>query len=155
MRPLEISLINCKVELKLKWTKDCVLCAAGADNVNANSNNIILTMKDTKLYVSAVTLSARDNEKLSDLLNKEFEKSVYLNEFKTKSENKNTTYKYRYFLESNFVWVNRLFALVYSNQVTILKDLKLKDITYQKALLIIITSSSMEKTFMTKQLIQI
>ena len=84
MRPLEISLINCKVELKLKWTKDCVLCAAGADNVNANSNNIILTMKDTKLYISAVTLSARNNEKLSDLLNKEFEKSVYLNEFKTK-----------------------------------------------------------------------
>ena len=36
-----------------------------------------------------------------------------------------------------------------------LKDLKLEDITYQKELLIIITSSSMEKTFMMNQLIQI
>ena len=35
---------------------------------------------------------------------------------KQKSENKNTTNEYRYFLESNFVKVNRLFVLVYSNQ---------------------------------------
>ena len=44
-------LINCKVELKLKWTKYCVLSAAGAD-VNGNDNdNIIFTIKDTKLYL--------------------------------------------------------------------------------------------------------
>ena len=28
-------LINCKVELKLKWTKYCVLSAASHDNTNA------------------------------------------------------------------------------------------------------------------------
>ena len=39
-------------------------------------------------------------------------------------------------------------------KMTSLKDLKLKDIIYQKELLIIITSSSMPKTFMAKQLIQ-
>ena len=33
-----------------------------------------------------------------------------------KIENKNTTNKYRYFLESNFVGVNRLFALIYLNR---------------------------------------
>ena len=61
-------LISCKVELKLKWTKCCVLSAAGNDNVNnIVSNNIIFTIKDTKLYVSVVTLSARDNQKLSKL----------------------------------------------------------------------------------------
>ena len=50
-RSLEMPLINCKVELKLKWTKYCVLSAAGAD-VNGNDNdNIIFTIKDTKLYV--------------------------------------------------------------------------------------------------------
>ena len=32
-RSLEIPLINCKVELKLKWTKYCVLSAAGANSV--------------------------------------------------------------------------------------------------------------------------
>ena len=31
-RSLEMPLINCKVELKVRWTKYCVLTAAGADN---------------------------------------------------------------------------------------------------------------------------
>ena len=58
-------LIHCKVELKLKWTKYFVLAAAGADNNDGNSNNNIFTIKDAKLYVPVVTLSARDNQKLS------------------------------------------------------------------------------------------
>ena len=67
-RSIEIPLINCKVKLKLKWTKYCVLTAAGADNVNGNdednNNNKIFAIKYTKLYVPVVTLSARDNQKL-------------------------------------------------------------------------------------------
>ena len=55
-RSLEMLLINLEVELKLKWTKYCVLL----QNTNANPNNIIFTIKDTKLYVSGVTLSARE-----------------------------------------------------------------------------------------------
>ena len=42
-------LINCRVELKLKWTKYCVLSANGNDNGDVNSNNIIFTFKDRKL----------------------------------------------------------------------------------------------------------
>ena len=38
-------MINCIVELKLKRTKYCVLSEAGADNVNANPNKIIFTIK--------------------------------------------------------------------------------------------------------------
>ena len=84
-------LINCKVELRLKWTKYFVLSAAGADNANTNSNIIIFTIKDKKIYVLLVTLLAKDNQKLSKLLRKEFERSLYWNKYKAKSENKNTT----------------------------------------------------------------
>ena len=51
-RSLEMPLINCKVELKFRWTKHCVLSAAGTLNINGNNdgNNIIFTIKDTKLY---------------------------------------------------------------------------------------------------------
>ena len=70
----------CKVQLKVKWIKQFLLAAAGVDNGNANSSNnnniIIFTMKDTKLYVPVVTLSANDNLKLSKLLSKGFERSV-------------------------------------------------------------------------------
>ena len=67
-------------------------------------------MKDTKLHVSVVTLSAKDNKKLSTLLSKGFERSTYWNEYKTKSDNKNPTNEFRYFLELNFVGINRLFV---------------------------------------------
>ena len=63
-------LIHCKVELKLKCTKYCVLSAAGNDNTNANLNNFVFTIKDTKLFVSVKTLSASDSQKLSKLLSK-------------------------------------------------------------------------------------
>ena len=56
---LERPLINCNVELKLKWTKHCVLVAAGVENANPNSKNIIISSKDTKLYVLAVNSSAK------------------------------------------------------------------------------------------------
>ena len=63
-------LSNCKIELKLKWRNYCVLSAADSDNTNANPNNIILTIKNTKLYVPSVTLKVKDNQKLSNFLAK-------------------------------------------------------------------------------------
>ena len=58
-----MSLINCKIELKLKWTNHCVLSATGADNANDKSCNTIFIIKVTKLCVPAVIVSARDNQK--------------------------------------------------------------------------------------------
>ena len=84
-------LIDCKIKLKLKWIKYCFLSEAANDNTNGNLNNIIFTMKDTKLYVPVVTFSARDNQKLSKILTKGFQRSFYWDEYKAKSENKNTT----------------------------------------------------------------
>ena len=72
-------LINCKVELKLRWAKHFVLSVAGTDKANGNNddNNIIFTIEDTKLNVPIVTLSAKDNQRLSKLLSKGSERSVY------------------------------------------------------------------------------
>ena len=50
---------------------------AGANKANAINNNIIFIIEDTKLYVPVASLSAKDNQKLSKLLSKGFEKSVY------------------------------------------------------------------------------
>ena len=129
-----MSLINWKVELKLTWTKYCVLSVAGTDNDNGNNNdnNIIFTIKDTQLHVPVVTLLARDNQKLSKLLSKGFKRPVYWNAHKTKSNSKDTANKFWYLLESSFVRVNRSFGLVYTNKPTMLKDLMLENIIYQK-----------------------
>ena len=62
-----------------------------------------------------------------------------------------TTNEYRYFLESNFVGVNKLFVLIYSNHDYDAKDIKLEGMMYQKVLLRILMSPSMEITFMTNE----
>ena len=59
------------------------MSANGNNNVNDNDDNIFFTFKDTKLQVPVVTFSARDNQKLSKLLSKGFERSVYWNEYIT------------------------------------------------------------------------
>ena len=49
-RSLKMSLINCKVELKLRQMNHYVLAVAGVENDDVASNNIIFTIKNTKLY---------------------------------------------------------------------------------------------------------
>ena len=93
-------MVNCKVGLKLKWTKYCVLSASGNDNVinkNNNANNFVFTIKYRKLYVPDVNYQQESSkiiknyyQKSSKLLRKRFERSIYWNECKTKTENKNT-----------------------------------------------------------------
>ena len=56
---------------------------------------ILFLLSKRQNYVFVVTLAARDNLKLSKRFSKEFERSVYWNEYEIKSENKNTTNEYR------------------------------------------------------------
>ena len=91
----KMPLIHCKAKLKLKWTKHCV--SAGAETLMTTM--LFFASKDTKFYVPVVKLSAKDSQKLSELLSKGLERSVYFNEYKTKSEQKNMESHYRYSLE--------------------------------------------------------
>ena len=53
-RSLEMPLINCKVHLDLKWTKNCLLYSV--------DGNTEFQITDTKLLVPVVTLSKDDNK---------------------------------------------------------------------------------------------
>ena len=55
-RTLEMSLINCKVNTILTWSKGCVITNSTGEGKFATT--------ETKLYVPVVTLSTKDNEKL-------------------------------------------------------------------------------------------
>ena len=80
-RSLEMPLINCKVELSLKWIENCILTTA------ANANKAIFKINDAKIYVQIVTLSIEDNFKLSKLLNEGFKRPTYWNEYKVTANN--------------------------------------------------------------------
>ena len=63
------------------------------DNVNDNNgNNIIFTIKDKKIYVPVVTVSARDNQTLPKLFRKGFEICIYWRNIKQKVTVKILTY---------------------------------------------------------------
>ena len=72
---LQMPLINCKLELKLRWARFCVFSAAGTAKANAsNDDNIIFTIKDTKLHISVA--AARDSQ-TSKRLSKGSKRSLY------------------------------------------------------------------------------
>ena len=73
-RSLEMPLINCKVELSLKWYETCLLTTA---------TTAIFEITDAKIYyVPIVTLSVEDNSKLTKLLNEGFKRPIHWNEYK-------------------------------------------------------------------------
>ena len=130
------------------------LCPACGWYRNANGNNddnaIIFTVKDTTLSVPVVTLSAKENEKLSELLSKGFERSVYWNEYKTKQENKT---RKKYFLKSNFVCVNRLFVLLQTNEVNNAKRFNVQKYYFPKGIIknyIVMLETRLEKNMLEK-----
>ena len=112
-RSLEMPLINCKVELSLKWYERCLLTVA---------NTATFKITDAKLYVPIVTLSAEDNVKLSKLLSEGFKRTVYWDEYKVIGNKiveiaANNEEKYiRKLLESSCQGVKRLFVLAYNNK---------------------------------------
>ena len=116
-------LINCKVELSLRWIENCVLTSAAVDaNVNNTSaDSTFFKITDAKLYEPIVTLSAEDNAKLSKLLGEGFKRSIYWNKYKA-IDNKiveiadNNEEKYiRKLLDSSYRGVKRLCVLAYDN----------------------------------------
>ena len=72
-------LINCKIELLLKWIENCVLTSAaiGANANTTGADSATFKITDAKLYVPIVTLSAEDNAKVSKLLGEGFKGLVY------------------------------------------------------------------------------
>ena len=82
-------LINCKIHLQLNLTKNCVMCSSDAYVAADNSNRkTIFKITNTNLYVALVTLSTKDNVKLTRQLNEGFKRPVYWNEYKTKIESR-------------------------------------------------------------------
>ena len=108
-----MSLINCKIELSLKWIENCILSTAGTAAT--------FKITDTKLYVPIATLKTEDNTKLSKLLSDGFKRSIYWNKYKAidnilvQTTNDNDEKYIRELLDSSYQGVKRLFVLAYNN----------------------------------------
>ena len=107
-RTLEMSLINCEVNLILTWSKDCVITNSTGEGKFA--------ITETKLYVPVVTLSTKDNAKLLQQLKSGFKRTINWNKYessvKTFAQNRYLNYS----INPSFQGVNRLFVLSFENE---------------------------------------
>ena len=101
-------LIICKVELSLKWDKNCIL--------SSGDGNSFFAITDKTLYVPTVTLSAEDNVKLSKLLGEGFKRPIHWNQYKVIPNKTCDANRYiREPLDSSYQGVKTLFVLAYNN----------------------------------------
>ena len=70
-RTLEMTLINCEINLILTWSANCVIVSTNNANQNAT-----FEITDTRLYVPVGTLSAQENAKLHQPLKSGFKRSI-------------------------------------------------------------------------------
>ena len=80
-RTLEMSLINCEVELILTWSENCVIISTNVANENPT-----FTITETTLHVSIVTLSTKDNAKLLPQLKSGFKRTISWKKYQAKPE---------------------------------------------------------------------
>ena len=107
-------LINCKIELSLKYYEECILSSAGTAAT--------FKITDAKLYVPIVTLKTEDNTKLSKLLREGFKRPIYWNKYKIILKNYNENEYIRERLDASFQGVNKLFVLPYSSGINIINE---------------------------------
>ena len=86
--------------------------------------NTAFKITNTKLYVPTVTLSSKDNVKLVKLLEEEFKRSVYQNEYQTKIKAKDLDDNSftRFPFDATFQRVKRLFVFL----LIILREMLIK-----------------------------
>ena len=109
-RNLEMSLINCELNLILTWSTTCVIVST-----NVANKNTTFEITDTKLYVPVVTLSTQDNSKLLQQLNSRFKRVINWNKYLSKPELLRRNPNLNHLVEPSFQGVNRLFVLAFEN----------------------------------------
>ena len=127
-RALRIPLINCEVNLDLRWSENCVLTSKATRNQIAaqgnqplvpainNPTNAEFSITDCKLYVLVVTLSAENENKLFEQLKTGFPLIVEWNKYRCQISNQRANNNLNYLIYPTFSKVNRLFVLAFENE---------------------------------------
>ena len=118
-RTLDVTLINCEIDLILSWSKNCVLADM---TVRAAGNNddlpvivapieLEFQITDTKLYVPFVSLSTKDDNKLLEQLKSGFKRTIKWNKNRSQMTIPTNNNNLNYLIDPAVTKVNRLFVL--------------------------------------------
>ena len=109
-RTLEMSLINCEIELILDWSANCVIIYTDVANQVPT-----FTITETNLYVPVVTLSTQDNSELLPQLRNGFKRTITWNKYLSKLELLAQNANSNHLVKPSFQGINRLFILAFEN----------------------------------------
>ena len=107
-RALEMPLMNCKVELLLTWSKDCVIANSEGEG------KFLIT--ETKLCVPVVTLSTQDSARLLQQLKSGFKRIINWNKYESDIKTYAQNRYLNHLINPSFQGVKRLFVLSFENE---------------------------------------
>ena len=118
-RTLDVTLINCEIDLILSWSKNCVLADMTARAAGNNDDLPVIVapielefqIKDTKLYVPFVSLSTKDDNKLLEQLKSGFKRTIKWNKNRSQMTIPINNNNLNYLIDPAVTKVNRLFVL--------------------------------------------
>ena len=113
-------LINCKVDLILTQSENCVIV-----NTNVANQGATFATRNTKLYVPVVTLSTQDNAKLLPQLKSGFKRTINQNKYLSKPELLAHNPNINHLVEPSFQGINILFVLSFDNDTHMCKNKRL------------------------------
>ena len=129
-RSLDIPLINFEVSLPLAWSEKCVLTSKATRDADPdadpavvginNPKNVVFKIKDTKLYIPVVSLSAENDNKLLEQLKTVFKRTIKWNKYRSEISNQTINNNLNYLIDPRFTNANTLFALMKMKKTEIL-----------------------------------
>ena len=81
-RALKMPLINCEINLQLKWSENCFLVVGTIANQQPT-----FTITDTNIYITVVLLSTNHNGKFHKQLKYGFKRAINWNKWQCKIRN--------------------------------------------------------------------
>ena len=103
-------MINCKVELILTWSKNCVV-NSDADAAIVAPWGTTFKIIDTKLHVPVITLSKENDTKLLKQLKTVFKRTIKWNKYRSQMTIQPQNNNLNYLIYPQFTNANRLFVL--------------------------------------------
>ena len=121
-------MINCEIELDLRWTKNCVISEISRTFrvVDPNANPVvyqvvtgttraICRINNAKLYVPVVMLSINGNIKFLENINKGFRRTISWNKYRSEITTQPKNNNLDYLIDPTFRNINILFVLSFKN----------------------------------------
>ena len=120
-------LINCDIELDLRWTRNSVIYDISrtfrvvpnanpvAYEVATQTTSATFQINNVKLYVSVVTLSNNDNIKFLEKIKQESTRIISWNKYRPEITTQTKNNNLDYLIDPTFGNTNRLFVISFKN----------------------------------------